>query len=63
MTEKPLISVEQIVCNAINLMMDRCENNGLMRWAFEEDFVKDGYKLDWNKRLVDGEWKDKEELY
>lgn len=63
MTEKPLPSVEQIVSNAINLMMDRCENNSIMRIVFEEQFVKEGYKLDWNKRLVNGEWKDKEELY
>lgn len=63
MTEKKLPSVEQIVCNAINLMMDNCENDGLMRMVFEKKFVKEGYELDWNKRLVNGEWKDKEELF
>lgn len=63
MTEKPLPSTEQIVSNAINLMMDKCENNAIMRIVFEKKFIKEGYELDWNKRLVNGEWKDKEELW
>ena len=63
MTEKPRILTEQIVSNVINLMMDKCGNDELMRMVFEKMFIKEGYKLDWNKRLVNGEWKDKEELF
>lgn len=62
MTNKPLPSSDQIISNAINHMMDKCEQHPLMQLMFEKSFVKDGYKLDWNKRLDNGEWKDKEEL-
>lgn len=64
MSEKPMPSPNQILSNLINYMMDRCESNILTRIAFEQAYVKEDYKLDWNKRLDDnGEWKDKKEIY
>ena len=63
MTDKPVISANQIIYNLINNQMDKCEDNCLMRLLFEKSYVKDGYQLDWNKRLDNnGEWKNKKEL-
>lgn len=50
---------EQTLSHLINHMMDICEPHPFMRLLFEKSYVKEGYELDWNKRLVNGEWKDK----
>ena len=50
---------EQTISHLINKMMDICEPHLFMRLLFEKSYVKEGYELDWNKRLVNGEWKDK----
>lgn len=56
MCEKP-ISSEQMLYNLINSMMDKCEPYMFARLLFENQFVKDGYEFDWNKRLNEnGEW-------
>ena len=59
MTEKPIVP-EQILYILINQMMDKCESHPLTRAVFEMGYVKEGYRLDWNKRLNEnGEWEDK----
>ena len=60
MTEKPNPSPEQVIYNLINHIMDKSEPYPLMRCLFEKQYVKENYKLDWNKRLNEnGEWEDK----
>lgn len=57
-----MISSNQIIYNLINNMMDTCEPNPLMRVLFEKSYIKESYKLDWNKRVNNnGEWVDKKE--
>lgn len=63
MTEKQNPSPEQILYRFINSMMNTAEPNALSRALFEMAYVKEGYSLDWNKRLNEnGEWVDKKEL-
>lgn len=63
MTEKPLPSPEQMVYHLINITMDKYGGNAIARIVFEQSYAKEGYKIDWNKRLdSNGEWKDKKEL-
>lgn len=50
---------EQTLFHLINKMMDICEPHPFMRLLFEKSYIKEGYELDWNKRVVNGEWKDK----
>ena len=60
MTEKPIVPPEQILYILINQMMDKYESHPLTRVVFEMGYVKEGYRLDWNKRLNEnGEWEDK----
>ena len=60
MTEKPIVPPEQILYILINYMMDKYESHPLTRTVFEMGYVKEGYRLDWNKRLNEnGEWEDK----
>ena len=60
MTEKPIMHPNHYLYALINSAMDKCEPNALMRVLFEQAYVKEGYRLDWNKRLDNnGEWKDK----
>ena len=60
MTEKPIVPPEQIIYILINQMMDKYESHPLTRAAVEMGYVKEGYRLDWNKRLNEnGEWEDK----
>lgn len=59
-TEKPIIPPEQILYNLINQMVDAYDKSPLMRLFFEMQYVKEGYKFNWNKRLNEnGEWEDK----
>ena len=53
---------EQTISHLINKMMDICEPHLFMRLLFEKSYVKEGYELDWNKRLVNCEWKDKGDI-
>lgn len=54
MTEKPILYI------LINQAMDKYESHPLTRAVFERGYVKEGYMLDWNKRLNEnGEWEDK----
>ena len=63
MTEKQNISAEQIMYKLINSMMDNADPYPLMRIAFENVYIQEGYSLDWNKRLNEnGEWVDKKEV-
>ena len=60
MSEKPIIPPEQIIYKLINLLIDKFDFNVLTRTIFEMEYVKEGYKFDWNKRLNEnGEWEDK----
>ena len=61
MTDKPIVSPEQILYILINQMMDKYESHPLTRAMFEMAYVKEGYELDWDKRLDEnGEWKNRE---
>lgn len=53
---------EQTLFHLINKMMDICEPHPFMRLLFEKNYFKEGYEVDWNKRVVNGEWKDKGDL-
>lgn len=60
MSEKPIIPPEQIIYKLINSLIDKFDFNVLTRTIFEMEYVKEGYKFDWNKRLNEnGEWEDK----
>jgi hypothetical protein len=61
MTEKQdCPSDTPIVSRLINHMMDKCEPYPIMRFLFEANYVKKGYKLDWNKRVDEkGNWVNK----
>ena len=57
MTDKPSVPPEQFLYTIINQMMDKYESHPLTRAVFEMEYVKEGYRLDWNKRLDEnGEW-------
>ena len=60
MTDKPIVPPEQFLYTLINQMMDKYESHPLTRAVFEMGYVKEDYRLDWNKRLNEnGEWEDK----
>lgn len=63
MTEKPVPFPKIIVSNLINKEMNKAEKNPLAMAMFEIAYAKEGYRLDWNKRLNKNcEWVNKKEL-